>query len=440
MHLFRLFITTLTSLVLTTHLAAEVTSLGSFGQAELSWPRGMARDATGRLYVGDFNLGLDVEVFAADRTPLGAFGGPQLERPGGIVVDAAGIIYVADFDGGHIDRFDSSFNHLGSFGQDYLGTPAGIVLAPDGSLIVADLNDGHLDRFDAQGIHLQTFGEGQTRSPALMALDDDGTLYVGDRYKGEIDVYDAEFNYLRSFGNESLHGATGIAIDAIGRIHVGDLEDDEIDVFDRAGNHLSTYGRLQLDAPTDIIVEPTGMIYVSDTFGNEIEQFFDSEAWVSGSHLFENVRVGTSPLAEYPEGTVGLGSSLTLTATQSLTVEGVMTIEPGSSVLVQSSRLALSGWLDVRLSEESPSVLAQDTLLTLIQTNSDGLIDFANFKGLVAGSRFVIEQLDSRELTVRYNSQVPEPGTLWLLVIGLIASPWNAKIHHCTTKNVETIA
>ena len=65
---------------------AEITHLDRFGGDVITWPRGIAADASGRIYVGDFDLGRDVEVFGPDLESLGAFGGAEVARPSGIAV------------------------------------------------------------------------------------------------------------------------------------------------------------------------------------------------------------------------------------------------------------------------------------------------------------------------------------------------------------------
>ena len=314
---------------------AEVTHLDRFGGDVITWPRGIAADASGRIYVGDFDLGRDIEVFAEDLTSLGAFGGAEVARPSGIAVDEQGTIYVGDFDTGRVHRFDAAFRYLGSFGESDLGWPAGVSIGPAGRIYVAAMRPRHVDVYGPDLQLVGRFGAGLFNRPTLFAFGPGGSIYVSDRYTGVVHVFDADFSHQETFGSDVLTSATGVVVDPAKRIHVADLDADEIVVFDATRRYLTRYGAPHLDGPTGLLLGDAGKIYVADTLDNDLDLFFDSDAWVQGENVFPAVRVGA---AEAAAPAVGLGTLFTLAAGMGLEVSGSTVIAAGGALHIEGGR------------------------------------------------------------------------------------------------------
>ncbi len=187
--------------------------------AQLFYPRGVAVDGTGNVYIAE---GSDVRrVTAGSRTITTVAGGgsnpgdgesataAQLNLPLGIVVDAGGNVFFADFLDNRIRRVDAQAGTISTvagssqgFGGDsgpaaaaHLNAPAGLAIDGAGNLYFCDSANYRVRRIDAATGIITTVagtgvqGTGGDNGPATaaqlqglgsaIALDSQGNLYFG---------------------------------------------------------------------------------------------------------------------------------------------------------------------------------------------------------------------------------------------------------------------
>jgi len=181
-------------------------------------PSGVAVDAGGTVYVADTgNRTIRVIAPGGVVTTLAGLAGVQgsangtgaaarFFTPFGIAVDAAGTVYVGDF-GDHTIRqitpagaatvLAGAFGAIGSADGPALAArfsyPAGVALGPDGSLYVADGGNATVRKISPGGVVTTLAGQAGTggstdgpapaarfSSPFGVAVDAAGTVYVGD--------------------------------------------------------------------------------------------------------------------------------------------------------------------------------------------------------------------------------------------------------------------
>jgi uncharacterized protein (TIGR03437 family) len=167
--------------------------------AQLNWPRGVAVDSAGDLYIADtYNSRIqrvDTKGTITTVAGTGAYGysgdgGPataaQLYGPRGVAVDSAGDLYIADTYNGRIRVVNPAgvINTVAGDGNQYarsgdggaptnadLGYPAGLFLDPSGNLYVADqayndvrvlLASGLQAILTVQSVHAGDFDAGQS--------------------------------------------------------------------------------------------------------------------------------------------------------------------------------------------------------------------------------------------------------------------------------------
>ena len=108
----------------TTSTSATTTTVGPFtiyGNQTFAYPRGVAVDGAGNVFVADTD-NHRVQKFDSAGNCLVQWGIPGLEdgefsSPFGVAVDSAGNVFVADAGNSRIQKFDSSGNYLAQWGS-----------------------------------------------------------------------------------------------------------------------------------------------------------------------------------------------------------------------------------------------------------------------------------------------------------------------------------
>ena len=268
-------------------------SAGYFGDgglatsAELYNPTGVAVDSAGNIYIADYLNNRVREVMAATgdiATVAGngtaGFSGDgglatsaELNRPSGVAVDASGNIYIADYENNRIREVTAATGDIatvagngtaGYSGDGGLATNAeldmlvGLAVDSAGNIYIADTFNNRIRKVTAATAKISTVAG-------------DGTAgYLGD---GGL-ATSAELNY-----------PLGVAVDASGNIYIADSENSRIrmvtkstsDISTVAGNGTAGYlgdGGLatsaEIDLPEGVAVDSAGNIYIADTDNNRI--------------------------------------------------------------------------------------------------------------------------------------------------------------------------
>lgn len=201
--------------------------------AQLSHPMGVAVDGAGNIYVADtYNYVIrkvsardqSINTIAGSNTPgysgdNGAATSAQIDRPFRIAVDATGNIYIADFDNAVIRRVDAA--------SGVITTVAGTGTAGysgDGALAV----NAQIDRPSALAVNaagdLFFFDLGNTVLRKISASDSLITTVAGNGIRG----YSGDNG--PALGAE-LGRSFGIAVDASGKIYLSDVDNNLLRVL-----------------------------------------------------------------------------------------------------------------------------------------------------------------------------------------------------------------
>jgi DNA-binding beta-propeller fold protein YncE len=148
---------------------------GSYGSSngQLNHPNGIAIDSSGNIWVADtFNS--RVEEFSSIGTyesQIGCTSGAcshgsgngQLYYPYGIAIDASGNIWVADYDNSRVEEFSSTGTYesqFGSYGSSngQFAVPEGIAIDSRGNIWVADNRNNRVEEFSSAGTYESQFG------------------------------------------------------------------------------------------------------------------------------------------------------------------------------------------------------------------------------------------------------------------------------------------
>jgi len=284
---------------------SAVASWGSYGggSGQFNYPKGIALDAEGRVYVTD-SQNHRVEVFDADGRFLRQWGSQgnapgQFQEPWGIAVDKEGNVYVADTWNHRIQKFDAQGRFVqqwGIFGDTagVLGAtnvfygPRDIVLDSEGNLLVSDTGNKRILKFTPDGKFLAQWGgggalDGQFREPVGLAVDKDGNIYVADTWNQRIQKFDAKFNFLMQWPvlgweSESVVNKPYIAVDSQGNVYATAPEYHRVVKFDSAGKIQAVWGLYgsdisSLNMPTGIALDAQDNIYVVDSANHRVLKF-----------------------------------------------------------------------------------------------------------------------------------------------------------------------
>jgi sugar lactone lactonase YvrE len=249
--------------------------------AQLNFPRGVAVDASGSLFIAD-NGNHRVRKVAAGTNIIttvagtGTFGfngdnqaatSAQLTNPFGLAVDASGNLFIADSGNARIRKVAAGTGIIttvagtgtAGFNGDnqaatsaLLNTPTGLALDPSGNLFIAD-RFNHRIRKVAAGTGIITTvagtgtdgfggdggpaGSAQLNNPVGLALDPSGNLFIGDSFNHRIRRVAAGTGIITTVagtgtggfggdggpaGSARLANPFGPAVDASGSLFIAD--------------------------------------------------------------------------------------------------------------------------------------------------------------------------------------------------------------------------
>jgi sugar lactone lactonase YvrE len=304
--------------------------------ASFNYPRGVAIDAGGTLYVADtlnhrirvITSGAVVSTLAGSGTPGNADGvgtGATFNQPRGLAVDASGHVYVADTSNNRIRKITGSTvsTLAGSSGgfTDGIATvakftqPYGLAVDAAGDLYVADLGNhrlrtissGNVVTFAGNGSnswadgnrlpYLDGIGKAASfNSPAGLAFDAAGTLYVADTNNHRIRKVapDGTVSTLAGSGmaawadgtgtGASFNSPFGLAFDSAGNLFVADSSNNRIrkitssgDVTTFAGSGSATFANgtgtgAAFNNPRGLAIDAADNLYVADTNNQRIRK------------------------------------------------------------------------------------------------------------------------------------------------------------------------
>jgi uncharacterized protein (TIGR03437 family) len=266
--------------VITTFVGTGVAgSNGDGGQAaaaQLDKPQSVAVDATGNVYIAD-TQNSRVRVVTADGsintfagTGNGGYSGDggqavsaQLNQPYGLTFDASGSLYIADFNNSRVRKVTPDGNIAtvagnggtffngdgGQAASSALNRPQSVAVDSAGDVYIADTQNNRVRMVATNGIITTVAGTGaagfsgdggqalkaQLTVPGSVAVDSDGNLYIGDS-NARIRKVSADGTIVTIAGGSAtgysgdagpavsaqLSGPFGLALDTAGDLYVAD--------------------------------------------------------------------------------------------------------------------------------------------------------------------------------------------------------------------------
>jgi sugar lactone lactonase YvrE len=281
---------------------------GTGTTASLSYPCGVAVDASGTVYVTDGNSKIRkitpegmVSTLAGSDTASSTDGigtAASFNYPRGIAVDASGNVYVADYFGNKIRKI----------------TPEGVVttLAGSGS---AGSTDG-------------TGAVASFNNPEGIAVDTSGNVYVAEFSSHKIRKITPE-GVVTTLAGSGTAGSTdgagtaasfnrpnGVAVDASGNVYVAEFSSHKIRKITREGVVTTFAGSGRVGStdgigttasfahPNGVAVDASGNVYVADMFYSKIRKIYTPAVALSFDGVDDKVIVPYNPSFDFTTGTV----------------------------------------------------------------------------------------------------------------------------------------
>lgn len=217
-----------------------------------------------------------------------------LMYPRAVAVDASGKMYVTDSSNIKvIDRNGVLISTWGSFGSgnaQFAGTPPALKIRGN-RVYVADSGNNRIQVLNKKGEFITSWGgpgsaDGLFDGPAGIAISDSGYVYVADYLNHRIQIFDLNGNFISAFGasggiNPATFFPEDVAVGKNGNLYVISMY--SIHVFDSMGTFINTWDFGADWVPQHLAIDCAGNVYVNvlwweafDTYGPELVEVFDS--------------------------------------------------------------------------------------------------------------------------------------------------------------------
>ncbi|GAB3690750.1 hypothetical protein GCM10027592_08230 [Spirosoma flavus] len=309
--------------------------------ASLDNPNSVAVDSLGNLYIADFNnhrirkvttSGIITTVAGSGTFGFGGDGRPatsaKLWYPRGVAVDGRGNLYIADFYNYRIRKVDTSGvittvagNGTFGFGGDggpatnaSLSYPYGVSVDRIGNLYVADRDNQRIRKVTTSGVITTVAGNGSQgfsgdggpataasfSYPTDVVADSLGNLYIADPNNQRIRKVNTSgiITTVAGTGSPNFGGdggpataatmayPSGVAVDKLGNLFIADQGNNRIRKVNTlgiistvAGNGTLGFGgdggsapNADLYYPIDVVFDKAGNLYIADQGNNRIRK------------------------------------------------------------------------------------------------------------------------------------------------------------------------
>jgi len=286
---------------------------GGISAASLNFPTELSLDVSGNLYVAEFNnnrvlrydnpladfmgaladLVIGQPDFTTGTANTGGLSAGSLSGPSGVAVDAQGSLYVGEFFNNRVLRFDSPLvngdtagvvlgqagfstntSNAGGLSASSLSVATDVMLDPAGNLYVSDTGNGRVLKF--------------------------GTPLTSNQAAADLVLGQSDFTTPRDLGvcgglgvsASTLCDPRGLATDCAGNLYVADLSHSRVLLFrdplttdtvaDEVLGHFNFGGTFcnaaglsagSLCGPRGVAVDDLGNLYVADTGNNRVLMF-----------------------------------------------------------------------------------------------------------------------------------------------------------------------
>jgi hypothetical protein len=224
-----------------------------------------------------------------------SLGGPSL-----MWIDASGNIYVANYNKGTVSRWNSSHTYLGTYGSGKsLSNPEGVVFDSAGNYYIEDTGAGAVYKYNSSGVYQSTIISGLNH-PLGISIDPSDNLYIAtyvytSPYTSSVTKYSTSGVLLQTISNTQMDQSDGVAVDGSGNIYVLNRAQDQagtnkgyVTKYNSAGVYQGIFSSGYED-PLAISCDPSGNVFVADSHNNQVKIYSPSGVLLNTISGFNDV-------------------------------------------------------------------------------------------------------------------------------------------------------
>lgn len=295
-----------------------VTGESAKDATHLNYPRRLAVDSTGQLYIVDTNNDRVQRCSFGESWTCSTFGS-GLNKPQGIGLDSTDNVYIADSNNSRVVKCDPA-GTCSNLITGLSGWASDVAVDSGGNVFVSDWVRAVVVKYDssgaATGTKLGTLNVPYTadntpntpllNSPWGIGVANDGSMYVVERNGNRLLKLNAAGVRQWSFGKAGVPGEDqnslndpqgSIAVDGSGRIYVPDTNNNRIQIFRSDGTYDSSFGssgtgNKEFSCPSGVTINrANGDIYVVDRCNQRILIYYSN--WYYKATLGTTLEAGT---------------------------------------------------------------------------------------------------------------------------------------------------
>jgi len=237
--------------------------------AGFSSPSGVAIDAAGNLYVGDFDNHLVKEIMAGSGTVITLAPGFTFSSPNGVALDVAGNLYVGDSGANMVYKIPAGGGTPTAIGSGF-STPDGVAVDAAGNVYVANQGNNTVTKIPAGNGTPVAIGSG-FNLPCGVAVDAAGNVYVADYGNNAVKKIPSGTGTPVIIGSGFLN-PYGVAVDLSGNIIVADRGNNAIKIITPGNPNAPVTIGTGYNTPCGVVEDGAGNIYVADLGDTNIKE------------------------------------------------------------------------------------------------------------------------------------------------------------------------
>jgi sugar lactone lactonase YvrE len=244
----------------------------------LSYPRGIAMDGNGNIYIADSGNNRVVKETLSGGTYLQSKVWSGLNEPIGVAVDGGGSVYIADtFNNRVLKEMPSAGGYVESTVGSGLNLPYGVAVDGSGNVLIADtLNKRILQETFSGGSYTQSVAFGSNLSgPEAVAVDGSGNVYIVDSMNNVVLKETLSGSgYTESTVAAGLITPQDVFIDGGGSLYItnGGASKSVLKETPSGGNYIESVVIGGGIGPGGLAMDGSGNLYIADTYGNSVRK------------------------------------------------------------------------------------------------------------------------------------------------------------------------
>ena len=241
----------------------------------LSFPRGIAIDGSGNIYIADSENNRVLKETLSSGTYVQSSVGSGLSQPVGVAVDGGGNVYIADtFNSRVLKETLSNGSYVQSILVSGLDLPYGVTVDGSGNVYIADTSYNRVLKETLSGssyVQSVVVGSGLS-SPESIAVDGIGNVYIVDSSNNRVLKETlSSGSYTQSTVASGLTSPQGVVLDGGGNLYISNGGSNPVLKETLSGsNYIQSVAVGSSFGPGGLAVDGDGNIYVADIYNNRV--------------------------------------------------------------------------------------------------------------------------------------------------------------------------